>query len=168
LVDDLRRVARESIPELRQAAQQRFFWRLQGYAVVTAVVMGLVMVLVGYGTVRQWQAVPPSLVEGLQFRVRHAALSAALRDLSWDLPEAEGTNRRLAAALEDAALVLDEIGNLAPDDDPQKLRYLAFRISRRDLPALLVEAASIQGLETTVVMDTALALEEVSNWFAER
>lgn len=165
LVDELRKVARSAVPELREAAELRSFWRLQAYAVLLALVAGLVMLLVGFGTVGRLQHVPPALVEGLQFRVRHAALSEALRDAAWDLPDARTTNRVVAARLEEAALALDEIANLSRSEDVENLRYVAWRVGRRDLARLLNDASGMTASRSPQVMDAALALEEVANWF---
>jgi hypothetical protein len=164
-LEDLRAMARAAIPELREADQRRSFWRLQGYAVVGALLIGLMMILLSYSTIGRWRRVSPELVEGLQFRVRHAGLSSYLRDLAWELPDPQGADYSAMLTLEEAALALDEIVSVASADKAEQLRYLAWRINQQDLPDLLIDLVPVNSAQRQAVMDAALALQEVGNWF---
>ncbi|MCD6352430.1 MAG: hypothetical protein J7M26_09950, partial [Armatimonadetes bacterium] len=165
IVEELRARARAAAPELYEAAQRRGFWLLQAYAVLLALIAGVVMILVNYGSSQRWQAVPPAVMEGVQFRVRHTGLSSVLRDVAWELPDPDGADKASAAVLEEAALALDEVANVSPRERVEQFRYLAWRVRQQDLSSKLEEVAQHLGPARRQVEDAALVLEEVSNWF---
>jgi hypothetical protein len=165
LLAAMRQAAVEAAPQLAQAARRRAFWHLQAWAVLLALLLGLVMMLVSYQAMGRWHRIPAAVVEGLQFRVRHTALSVTLRELAWQLPDPGGLDRPLVAVLEEAALALDEIANAPAAGAEEQLRYLAWRLRRRPLAALLVQVAEQGRWPPAPLLDSALALEEVENWF---
>lgn len=161
----LAQTARGRAAALMEATRRRSFWRLQGYAVVGALVLSLAVMLVSYQAMSRIERVPPVLLESLQFRVRHSGLAMTLRDLAWELPDPAGADRPLANALEEAALILDEIATLPPAQAHERLPFTAARIARTGM-AHALEAAAEQGVgPKTILLDASLALQEVENCF---
>lgn len=168
ILDDLRVTARAAAAELREAATRRAFWRLQAYAVIAALVLGTGMLGVGYIAMTRTRSIPGPVLDGLTFRIRHQGLSVLLRDLAWELAEQGEEAQRVAAALEEASLALDEIASARSPADSYRLRYVGWRARQRGLSQLVASVADESGIYRAAVMDAALILEEVENWFAPR
>lgn len=161
----LAQVARGRAAALTEASRRRSFWRLQGYAVIGALVLSLGVMLASYQAISRIGRVPPVLLETLQFRVRHSGLPTALRDLAWELPDPTGLDRPLATTLEETALLLDEIAALSPVRAPEQLPFMAVRIARRGLTDALQAAAGQEVAPKTDLLDACLVLQEVENCF---
>ncbi len=152
-------------PALAEATRRRRFWLLQGYAVIAALVLGAVMMLATYQSMDRFSTVSRTQLASLQFRIRHAALSARLRDISWDLPGQVRGRSAVAEVLESAALALDEIAS-TPTLRADRLRYVVWRVAAADLPGALRDLAQwLPPTSRPAVLDAALALEEVEVWF---
>lgn len=161
----LAQVARGRAAALIEASRRRSFWRLQGYAVIGALVLSLGVMLASYQAISRIGRVPPVLLETLQFRVRHSGLATALRDLAWELPDPAGLDRPLATALEETALFLDEIAAMSPVRAREQLPFMAARIARRGMTDALQAAAEQEVGPKTALLDTCLVLQEVENCF---
>jgi hypothetical protein len=161
----LAQAARQRSSALVEASRRRAFWHVQGYAVVGALVLSIAVILVSYQAMSRIGRVPPVLLEGLQFRVRHSGLATTMRDIAWELPDPTGADRPIANALEEAALILDEIAALSPAQARERLPFTAARIARTGMVYAL-QAAIEQGIgPKTALLDVCLVLQEVENCF---
>ncbi|MCX7600036.1 MAG: hypothetical protein N2512_14390 [Armatimonadetes bacterium] len=161
----LAQAARAHARALSEGNRRRNFWRLQGYAVVGALVLSVGVMLASYQAISHIGRVPPAVLDALQFRVRHSGLATAMRDLAWELPDPAGMDRPLATALEETALILDEIAALSPAQAHQRLPFMAARIARRSMTYVLEAAAEQEIGQETALLDACLVLQEVENCF---
>ena len=167
LMAELLAEAEKAAEHLSQAAQRRWFWTLQGYAVILALILGGAMMFATYQSMDRFATVPANRLSALQFRIRHAALSTRLRDIAWDLLSGTGDAGPAARILVSATLALDEIASTPPLRS-SRLRYVVWRIAATDLPDALQDlAATLPPGKREPVLDAALALEEVEVWFAK-
>lgn len=162
--DVLAEHARQAAPALAEKNKRRHFWLVQAYAVVAALMLSILMVLVTYAILGRMQRQPSAMLAMLQFRIRHSGLAMELHDLAWDLPDPKGENRETAQALDDAALALDEVANLPPQEAPYWLAYIAERVRQGQLPWKLFAAADQNLGGRTALLDAGLALEEIQTW----